>query len=147
MGKNASLRLYRHRFPQYWARIPNFGRTCRKIGRRAGGLEDRRGRRIATDREPSSSPLGVDWSGQRAILESAKTSPDVRAKARDRQKSPGMKTRDFNETVRARIQRDPAFRRALLREAIDCFRTGEVEIGKSLLRDLHSAGPARRVEH
>lgn len=45
-------------------------------------------------------------------------------------------TRDFKETVQARAKRDPKFRTALLKEALDCFLTGEVEIGKSILRDL-----------
>ena len=44
-------------------------------------------------------------------------------------------TRDFRETVRARAQIDPAFRRALLQEGIECLLSGEVEVGKVVLRD------------
>ena len=44
-------------------------------------------------------------------------------------------TRDFKITVRERLQRDPSFREALLAEAADCLLTGDVETGKSLLRD------------
>ena len=44
-------------------------------------------------------------------------------------------TRDFSETVQARLRRDPAFRRALLSEAIECMLGGELEVGKALLRD------------
>ena len=44
-------------------------------------------------------------------------------------------TRDFKVTVRERLQRDPSFREALLEEAVDCFLAGDVETGKSLLRD------------
>jgi hypothetical protein len=44
-------------------------------------------------------------------------------------------TRDFRETVRARAQRDRRFRAALLSEAADCFLAGDVETGKSVLRD------------
>lgn len=44
-------------------------------------------------------------------------------------------TRDFKETVRERLQRDPSFREALLKEAVECFLAGDVETGKSLLRD------------
>ena len=44
-------------------------------------------------------------------------------------------TRDFKETVRERLQRDPAFREALLKEAVDCLLAGDIETGKSLLRD------------
>ena len=44
-------------------------------------------------------------------------------------------TRDFKVTVRERLQRDPSFREALLEEAVDCLLSGDVETGKSLLRD------------
>ena len=44
-------------------------------------------------------------------------------------------TRDFKVTVRERLQRDPSFREALLEEAVDCFLAGDVETGKSPLRD------------
>ncbi len=44
-------------------------------------------------------------------------------------------TRDFKETVRERLQCDPSFRDALLKEAVDCLLSGDVETGKSLLRD------------
>jgi len=48
-------------------------------------------------------------------------------------------TRDFKETVRARVQRDPAFRRELLREGVESFLAGDVETGKSVLRDYINA--------
>jgi DNA-binding phage protein len=48
-------------------------------------------------------------------------------------------TRDFKETIKARAQRDTAFRKALLGEAIECLVGGEVETGKSLLRDYINA--------
>ncbi len=44
-------------------------------------------------------------------------------------------TRDFKETIQARARRDPAFRRELLREAVECFLTGDLETGKTVLRD------------
>ncbi len=44
-------------------------------------------------------------------------------------------TRDFKETIRARAGRDPAFRRELLREAVESFLSGDVETGKTVLRD------------
>ena len=47
--------------------------------------------------------------------------------------------RDFKVTVRERLQRDPFFRKALLREAADCLLTSDVETGKSLLRDYVNA--------
>jgi len=48
-------------------------------------------------------------------------------------------TRDFKLTVRERLQRDPSFREALLEEAVDCLLAGDVETGKSLLRDYVNA--------
>jgi DNA-binding phage protein len=48
-------------------------------------------------------------------------------------------TKDFRETVRDRAQNDPAFRRALLQEAIDLFLSGDVETGQSVLRDYINA--------
>jgi hypothetical protein len=45
-------------------------------------------------------------------------------------------TRDFKETIRARVKRDPGFRKALLREGIENFLSGDVETGKIILRDF-----------
>ena len=48
-------------------------------------------------------------------------------------------TRDFKETVRARIDRDPAFREELLREGVECLLSGDMETGKAILRDYVNA--------
>lgn len=48
-------------------------------------------------------------------------------------------TRDFKETIRARVKRDPGFRNALLREGIENFLSGDVETGKIILRDFINA--------
>jgi hypothetical protein len=48
-------------------------------------------------------------------------------------------TRDFKETIRARVKRDPGFRRALLQEGIENFLSGDVETGKIILRDFINA--------
>lgn len=48
-------------------------------------------------------------------------------------------TRDFRETVKARIQADPAFRVALLSEAVELLVTGDLSTGKSILRDYVNA--------
>lgn len=48
-------------------------------------------------------------------------------------------TRDFKETVQARVRRDPAFRKALLREGIESLLAGDVETGKTVLRDYINA--------
>jgi hypothetical protein len=48
-------------------------------------------------------------------------------------------TRDFKDTIRARAKRDPGFRKALLREGIENFLSGDVETGKIILRDFINA--------
>ena len=48
-------------------------------------------------------------------------------------------TRDFRETVQARVKRDPTFRKGLLSEAIESLLSGEVALGKELLRDYINA--------
>ena len=48
-------------------------------------------------------------------------------------------THDFKETIRARAQRDPDFRHALLREAVECVINGELATGKAVLRDYVNA--------
>ena len=48
-------------------------------------------------------------------------------------------TRDFKLTVRDRIARDPDFRNALLEEGVECLLSGEVDVGKSVLRDYVNA--------
>jgi hypothetical protein len=45
-------------------------------------------------------------------------------------------TRDFKETILARVKRDPGFRKALLREGIENFLSGDVETAKIILRDF-----------
>jgi DNA-binding phage protein len=48
-------------------------------------------------------------------------------------------TRDFKETVKARADRDPAFRRALVAEAVNCFAEGDIVTMKIMLRDYINA--------
>jgi DNA-binding phage protein len=48
-------------------------------------------------------------------------------------------TRDFHETVVARAKRDPAFKPALLMEALQSFLEGEVAPGLIILRDCINA--------
>ena len=48
-------------------------------------------------------------------------------------------TRDFKETVKARAEKDSAFREALLTEALDCFLAGDTDTGKTILRDYINA--------
>ncbi len=48
-------------------------------------------------------------------------------------------TRSFKQTVKARAERDPKFRAALLTEAIEQMLAGEMATGKSILRDYINA--------
>lgn len=48
-------------------------------------------------------------------------------------------TRDFRETIQARVQRDPGFREELLKEGVECLLSGDVEVGKAVLRDFINA--------
>lgn len=48
-------------------------------------------------------------------------------------------TRDFKETVQARVRRDAAFRKELLREGVECLVSGDIEAGKAVLRNYINA--------
>jgi DNA-binding phage protein len=45
-------------------------------------------------------------------------------------------TREYKQTVLARIKRDPKFAQALYAEAVNAFLEGETDEGLSILRDL-----------
>jgi DNA-binding phage protein len=48
-------------------------------------------------------------------------------------------TRDFKQTIRARVERDPKFRKALLREGVEAMLAGDVDTAKTILRDYINA--------
>ncbi len=48
-------------------------------------------------------------------------------------------TRDFKETIRERVRRDPEFGEELLREGVQCLLSGEMDTGKTILRDYINA--------
>lgn len=48
-------------------------------------------------------------------------------------------TRDFKHTFKARVDRDPAFRAALLTEVVELFLGGDIETAKGVLRDYINA--------
>jgi DNA-binding phage protein len=48
-------------------------------------------------------------------------------------------TKNFKDTIQARAQRDPAFRKALLQEGVECLLAGDVDTGKVVLRDYINA--------
>jgi len=48
-------------------------------------------------------------------------------------------TKDFRDTIFERARRDPAFRCALLQEAVERLLAGDVETGKGLVRKYINA--------
>jgi len=48
-------------------------------------------------------------------------------------------TKSFKETVQARVQREPAFREALLTAGVEALLNGDLETGKAVLRDYINA--------
>ena len=51
-------------------------------------------------------------------------------------------TRDFKDTIKARADRDPDFRKALVTEAIDCLLDDDFDTAKAILRDTINAPSA-----
>lgn len=48
------------------------------------------------------------------------------------------RTREFNETVQARLRSDRRYRKELLREGVECL-GGDLDTGKAILRDYINA--------
>ena len=48
-------------------------------------------------------------------------------------------TKDFKDTIQARAQRDPAFRKTLLQEGVEGLLAGDLDTGKAMLRDYINA--------
>ena len=48
-------------------------------------------------------------------------------------------TRSFKEIVKERVERDPKFRAALLTEAVEQMLSGDLDVGKAVLRDYINA--------
>jgi putative addiction module killer protein len=48
-------------------------------------------------------------------------------------------TREFKETVQARINTDRKYRKELLREGVECLLAGDLDTGKAILRDYINA--------
>jgi DNA-binding phage protein len=58
-------------------------------------------------------------------------------------------TSSFRQTIQARVRRDPAFRKGLLTDAIESLLSGELPLGKAMLRDYINAtvGFPKVAEH
>jgi len=48
-------------------------------------------------------------------------------------------TREFKETVQVRLRSDRKYRKALLREGVECLLAGDLDTGKAILRDYINA--------
>ena len=48
-------------------------------------------------------------------------------------------TRSFKEAIHVRIENDPVFREELLKVAVECILSGDVDTGKTVLRDYVNA--------
>jgi DNA-binding phage protein len=48
-------------------------------------------------------------------------------------------TRDFRDTVQARVRKDEKFRRGLLSDAVEALLAGEAALGREILRDFINA--------
>ena len=48
-------------------------------------------------------------------------------------------TRDFRETIQARVERDPGFGDELLCQGVECLLSGDMDTGKPILRDYINA--------
>jgi DNA-binding phage protein len=48
-------------------------------------------------------------------------------------------TRDFRETVQARVRNDERFRRGLFKDSVEELLAGEVALGREILRDFVNA--------
>jgi putative addiction module killer protein len=63
----------------------------------------------------------------------------LQTKAREVAEAKMALTKSFKELVQKRVAADPAFAEALLREGIDTMLTGDVDTGKTILRDYIKA--------
>lgn len=82
-------------------------------------------------------PAGWRYQEQRDIEAAVACWLPTRREKKARAETP--LTRSFKDTVKVRAERDPAFRDALLVEAVDVLLAGDVETGKVILRDYVNA--------
>jgi hypothetical protein len=52
-------------------------------------------------------------------------------------------TRDAQETIKARADADPEFRRALVEEAAECMKSGDAETAKAVMKRLRPSRNSR----
>jgi DNA-binding phage protein len=79
------------------------------------------------------------WSPQKEMarhLSASGTKMASLLETRGKQSKSNVLTREYRQTVLARIKRDPKFARALYAEAVNALLEGETDEGLSILRDL-----------
>jgi DNA-binding phage protein len=83
-----------------------------------------------------SSPF-AEWFGALDAIAAAKVTTAIRRTSRRRNEMP--LTREFKETVQARLRTDRKYRKELLREGVECLLAGDLDTGKAILRDYINA--------
>jgi hypothetical protein len=63
----------------------------------------------------------------------------VRARTGNKKGNRATLTRDIKETIRARLERDPKFRKERLREGVESMLAGDIATAKTILRDYINA--------
>ncbi len=92
-----------------------------------------------TARGSSSCSVGYETTSTERHPDRTRTVGRLPAAKKAAERNEMALTRNSRETVQARAKRDPAFREGLLREAIESLLSGEVALGKELLRDYINA--------
>src|SRR6266705_2108176 len=86
--------------------------------------------------------MAAPRNGSRTISKPPPASGETTSKAsatHDDRRLTMARTRDFKELVQHHVATDPAFAEALLREGIETMLSGDVETGKTILRDYIKA--------
>jgi putative addiction module killer protein len=82
---------------------------------------------------------GTKKSQQRDIREAHAYWQDYRQSKRGRNGKKMIRTKSFRELVERHVKDDPKFAEALLREGIDAMLSGDLDTGKTILRDYIKA--------
>ena len=80
---------------------------------------------------------GRGWRSVRTATSRRRTSDGLTTRTRRRNETP--LTRQFKDTIQARIQADPTYRNERLREGVECLLAGDLDTGKAILRDYINA--------
>jgi putative addiction module killer protein len=87
----------------------------------------------------SSSCSAAGRRNVRTVTSRALTSDGPITRSERRRRSDMPLTREFKETVQARIKADRKYRKELLREGVECLLAGDLDTGKAILRDYINA--------